>query len=107
MKDSTNEWFLLYKNQPFLRERLVLMELPGNEVISAIAESHSVSSAQVILRWNLQKGVVIIPSSGNPNHTKENTDLYGFTLTDAEMEQINALDRSEKHDCYQQARKTK
>ena len=75
-------------------------ELLGNEVISAIAKSHGVSSAQVILRWNLQKGVVVIPGSSNSDHIKENTELYGFTLTDAEMAQINALDRNEKHDWY-------
>lgn len=75
-------------------------ELLGDDVISAIAEAHGVSSAQVILRWNLQKGVVVIPGSSNPDHIKENTELYGFTLTDAEMEQINALDRNEKHDWY-------
>ena len=75
-------------------------ELLSDEVISAIAESHGVSPAQVILRWNLQKGVVVIPGSSNPDHIKENTELYDFALTDAEMAQINALDRNEKHDWY-------
>lgn len=75
-------------------------ELLGDEVISKIAESHGVSSAQVILRWNLQKGVVVIPGSSNPDHIKENTQLYHFSLTEDEMEHINALDRNEKHDWY-------
>lgn len=75
-------------------------ELLGDETISAIAESHGVSSAQVILRWNLQKGVVVIPGSSDPEHIRENLDLFGFELTDEEMEQINALDRNEKHDWY-------
>lgn len=75
-------------------------ELLGDEVISEIADAHGVSSAQVILRWNLQKGVVVIPGSSNPDHIKENTELYHFTLTDEEMERINALDRNEKHDWY-------
>lgn len=75
-------------------------ELLGDEVISEIAEAHDVSSAQVILRWNLQKGVVVIPGSSNPDHIQENTELYHFTLTDEEMERINALDRNEKHDWY-------
>ena len=73
-------------------------ELLGDEVISAIAKAHGVSSAQVILRWNLQKGVVVIPGSSNPDHIRENTELYGFTLTDEEMARINALNRNEKHD---------
>ena len=75
-------------------------ELLGNEVISEIAEAHGKSSAQIILRWNLQKGVVVIPGSSNPDHIKENTELFDFELTDEEMEKINALDRGEKHDWY-------
>ncbi len=75
-------------------------ELLGDDTISAIAKTHGVSSAQVILRWNLQKGVIVIPGSSNPDHIKENLDLFGFELTDEEMEQINALDRNEKHDWY-------
>lgn len=75
-------------------------ELLGDSVISEIAKKHSVSSAQVILRWNLQKGVVVIPGSSNPDHIKENTELYHFSLTEDEMARINALDRGEKHDWY-------
>ena len=69
-------------------------------MISEIAVTHDVSSAQVILRWNLQKGVVVIPGSGNPDHIKENAELYHFGLTEDEMAQINDLDRGEKHDWY-------
>ncbi len=75
-------------------------ELFGDSVISEIAAAHGVTSAQVILRWNLQKGVVVIPGSGNPDHIWENLDLFGFELSDDEMEQINDLDRGEKHDWY-------
>ncbi len=75
-------------------------ELLGDSVIGSIAEIHGVSPAQVILRWNLQKGVVVIPGSGNPEHIRENLDLFGFKLTEEEMEQINRLDRNEKHDWY-------
>lgn len=75
-------------------------ELLNNEVISQIAQAHEKSSAQVILRWNLQKGVVVIPGSSNPEHIRENTELYDFELTDEEIASINALDRNEKHDWY-------
>ena len=75
-------------------------ELLGNEVITEIAAAHSKSSAQVILRWNLQKGVVVIPGSSNPDHIQENTELFDFELTEEEMERINGLDRGEKHDWY-------
>lgn len=74
--------------------------LLGDEVITDIAAAHGVSSAQVILRWNLQKGVVVIPGSSNPDHIRENTELYHFTLSEEEMARINALDRNEKHDWY-------
>lgn len=75
-------------------------ELLSDPVITEIAEVHQVSSAQVILRWNLQKGVVVIPGSSNPDHIRENTELYHFTLTEEDMNQMNALDRGEKHDWY-------
>lgn len=75
-------------------------ELLGDPVISGIAAAHGKSAAQVILRWNLQKGVVVIPGSSNPAHIQENTELYDFALTDEEMARINALDRGEKHDWY-------
>ena len=75
-------------------------ELLNDEVIVNIAKNHNVSAAQVILRWNLQKGVVVIPGSSNPEHIKENTELYDFELTIDEMNRINALDRNEKHDWY-------
>lgn len=75
-------------------------ELLGDSVISEIAKAHNVSSAQVILRWNLQKSVVVIPGSSNPEHIKENNELYHFNLTEDEMAKINALDRGEKHDWY-------
>ena len=75
-------------------------KLLGDKVISNIAKAHGVSSAQVILRWNLQKGVVVIPGSSNPDHIQENMELYDFKLTDEEMKQIDALDRNEKHDWY-------
>ena len=75
-------------------------ELLGDETISAIAGSHGVTSAQVILRWNLQRGIVVIPGSSNPDHIRENLDLFGFELTEDEMKQMDALDRGEKHDWY-------
>lgn len=75
-------------------------ELLNDPIITEIAAAHGKSSAQVILRWNLQKGVVVIPGSSNPAHIQENTELYDFELTDLEMERIQSLDRNEKHDWY-------
>ena len=75
-------------------------DLLGNEVISKIAQAHEKSSAQIILRWDLQNGVVVIPGSSNPDHIMGNTQLYDFELTDEEMEQIDALEKNEKNDWY-------
>lgn len=74
--------------------------LLGNKVINDIAQKHKVTPAQVILRWNLQREVVVIPGTSNPQHIKENLDLFGFALDEADMNQIKTLDRNEKHDWY-------
>ncbi|MBQ6734414.1 MAG: aldo/keto reductase [Lachnospiraceae bacterium] len=111
-----NEIHPYYQEQdvvPFIQEKGIVMqgwyplggrgytaELLGDETILSIAEAHGVSSAQVILRWNLQRGIVVIPGSSNPDHIKENLDLFGFALTEEEMDRIASLDRGEKHDWY-------
>lgn len=75
-------------------------EMFADEVIAAIAEDHGVTSAQVILRWNLQRGVVVNPGSSNPEHIRENLDVFDFELTGEEMDQIAELERGEKHEWY-------
>ena len=75
-------------------------ELLGDEVIVDIAGAHGVTAAQVILRWNLQRGVVVIPGSSDPDHIRENVDILDFSLTEEDMARIAALDRNEKHDWY-------
>ena len=111
-----NEIHPYYQEQdvvPFIQEKGIVVQcwyplggrgytaqLLGDETITEIAEAHGVSSAQVILRWDLQRGIVVIPGSSNPEHIRENLDLFGFELTNDEMERIAALDRGEKHDWY-------
>lgn len=75
-------------------------KLLNDEVILRIASNHNVSSAQVILRWDLQNGVIAIPGSSNPSHQKENISIFEFELTEEEMNQIKELNRNEKHDWY-------
>lgn len=75
-------------------------ELLSDPVLSEIAAGHNKSVAQVILRWDLQRGVVIIPGSSNPDHIRENISVFDFSLTDDEMARIAALNRNEKHDWY-------
>ncbi|MBM6753408.1 aldo/keto reductase [Lactobacillus alvi] len=62
-------------------------------VLKAIAEHHHKSVAQVILRWHLQDGVAIIPKSSHLERIQANADLYDFELSNAEMNQINQLNR--------------
>ena len=75
-------------------------ELMADPVLREIAAAHGKSLVQVILWWNLQRGVVVIPGSSNPEHIRENLDLFGFDLTEDEIEQISALNKNEKHDWY-------
>ena len=111
-----NEIHPYYQEQevvPFIQEKGIVVqcwyplggrgytqELLTDETISSIAAAHEISAAQVILHWDLQRGIVVIPGSSNPEHIRENLDLFGFELTSEDMEQIAVLDRDEKHDWY-------
>lgn len=63
--------------------------------IGAIAQTHDVSAAQVILRWHLQLGNVVIPKSVTPARIAANFDVFGFELSTDEVERITALDASD------------
>lgn len=75
-------------------------EIFNNATIAGIAKAHNVNAPQVVLRWHLQRGVVAIPGSSNPDHIRENISVFHFSLSDEEMSAIAALDRNEKHDWY-------
>lgn len=75
-------------------------ELLSDPELASIAQAHGVSIPQVILRWNRQRGIVVIPGSSNPDHIAEDLDIHGFSLTEQEMARIAALERAEKHDWY-------
>lgn len=75
-------------------------EILSDPTILEIAEAHDRTAAQVILRWHLQRGVVAIPGSSDPDHILENISVFDFSLTDEEMERIAALDRGTKFDWY-------
>lgn len=65
----------------------------NNEVLKEIAEKHNKSIGQVMLRWNVQRGVVVIPKSTHIERIKENMDIWDFTLSEEEMHQISSLDK--------------
>jgi len=64
--------------------------------IAAAAAAHGVSSAQVILRWHLQNGLVVIPKSSSRERMAQNFDLFGFELTADEVASISALNRDHR-----------
>lgn len=63
-----------------------------NETLKAIAEAHGKSIGQVMLRWNVQRGVVVIPKSTHEERIKENLNIWDFELTTEDMEKISDLD---------------
>ena len=75
-------------------------ELLNDKVLKDIAQKYNKSVAQIILRWNLQREVIVIPGSSNREHIIENTDIYDFELSDEDMKKISELNRDEKHDWY-------
>ena len=66
-------------------------------VFSRLAEKYGKSNAQIILRWHIQAGNVVIPGSKNPDHIRANFDLFDFSLSDAEMAEITALNQNKRY----------
>ncbi len=64
----------------------------SSEPVEAAAASHGVSNAQVVLRWHVQKGHIVLPKSTHPERMRQNMDITSFELSQAEMDAISALD---------------
>lgn len=77
---------------PFGEGRGGMFALPE---LKAIAERHGKTVAQVILRWHLQRGIVVIPKSTRIERMRENLDVFDFSLTEEEMAAIAALDKKQ------------
>lgn len=71
-----------------------LMEEP---LFAQLGKKYGKSNAQIILRWHIQSGNIVIPGSKNPTHIKDNFDLFDFTLTEEEMSAISALDKEVRY----------
>lgn len=67
-------------------------ELTSNPMLVEMGKRHGKTAAQVILRFNVQRGIVIIPKSLHKERMAENIDLFDFTLSDEEMNEIRKLD---------------
>jgi len=74
---------------PLMKGKIIDIELLKN-----IALKYSKTTAQVVLRWEIQKGVITIPKSSNPNRIVENADLFDFELSTEDMRLIDRLDRN-------------
>ncbi|NLP49648.1 aldo/keto reductase [Bacillus sp. RO1] len=71
-------------------------QLLDNDALKEIAAAHNKSVAQVILRWDLQNGVVTIPKSVKEHRIKENADIFDFELSEDEMQKIHALNEDKR-----------
>lgn len=71
-----------------------LLEEP---LFTELATKYGKTNAQIILRWHIQDGNIVIPGSKNPAHIKDNFDLFDFSLTEEEMAKIAALDKNTRY----------
>jgi diketogulonate reductase-like aldo/keto reductase len=71
-------------------------EVLDDPTINEIANAHHKTPAQVVIRWHLQLGNVVIPKSVTPERIVENVDVFDFELTDDEMDAIEALDAGDR-----------
>lgn len=74
--------------------------LTSDATVTNIASAHGKSPCQVLLRWQLQTGNIAIPGSTNAAHIAEDYDIFNFELTNAEMQQLDALDRNQRFASY-------
>lgn len=71
-----------------------LLEEP---LFTQLGKKYGKTNAQIILRWHIQDGNIVIPGSKNPAHIKDNFDLFDFSFTEEEMEKIAALDKNTRY----------
>ena len=100
---ETHPFFQRTADQELMRERGIQIESWGpfaegkndlfsNPLLSEIGAAHGKSVGQVVLRWLIQRGVIVIPKSVRPERQRENIDIFDFELTDEQMTSIAGLD---------------
>lgn len=87
-KMAIQAWYPLGHGDPALQQEPVFTKL---------AQKYGKTTAQIILRWHIQCGTIVIPGSKNPDHIRANFDLFDFALTDAEMAEITAVNRDKRY----------
>ena len=81
-------WYPLGHGDKSLREEPIFTEL---------AKKYGKTNAQIILRWHIQSGNVVIPGSKNPNHIRDNFDIFDFALTEEDMAEIVKLNKNKRY----------
>jgi len=71
--------------------------LLDDERLKPLAEKHGKTPAQVVLRWHIQNGFVVIPKSTHPDRIRENADIFDFALSDEDMTIIESMNKDERH----------
>lgn len=103
---EVNPWFQQNDDVVYFQENNVAIEawapfaegkhdIFNNPIIAKIAKKYSKTNGQIILRWLLQRGIVVIPKSVRPERMEENIDVFDFSLTDKDMIEIISLNRNE------------
>lgn len=71
--------------------------LINEPLFTELAQKYGKRNAQIILRWHIQDGNIVIPGSKDPDHIRDNFDLFDFRLTEEEMAQIAAMDQQKRY----------
>lgn len=90
----SKEGILIQSWYPLGHGDKALLEEP---LFSELGRKYGKSNAQIILRWHIQDGNIVIPGSNNPAHIRDNFDLFDFSLTGEEMEKIAAMDKKVRY----------
>ena len=70
--------------------------LLNDPIVRSLADRYHKSTAQIVLKWHIQMGFIVIPGSKNVDHIKSNIDIYDFELTDDDMKEMAKLDNGER-----------
>jgi diketogulonate reductase-like aldo/keto reductase len=104
LQAEAHPYYINHERQTFLKDNgMVLMSwyplghgdhsLLNEGIFARLAKKYHKTPAQIILRWHVQMGFIVIPGSKNPAHIKDNIDIFDFALTDEEMNEIQKLDK--------------
>lgn len=72
-------------------------ELIDEKIFTKLAEKYSKTNTQIILRWHIQMGFIVIPGSKNPEHIAENLDIFDFELSNEDMSEIAKINKNERY----------